>query len=154
MGQQPIIGDEHNPPEKYVTISVDDGHPTDLRSVDLLHKYGLKATFYVPGANGERTVMKACEIREIDRQFEVGSHTLNHLRLTRLPVQTAWREICDGKKFSEDTVEEIPRIGGTVRADRDIGVQVSSYDSVLHLRGATASSTTHFAAAGDARSVR
>ena len=71
VGQQPIIGDEHNPPEKYVTISVDDGHPTDLRSVDLLHKYGLKATFYVPGANGDRTVMKACEIREIDRQFEV-----------------------------------------------------------------------------------
>jgi peptidoglycan/xylan/chitin deacetylase (PgdA/CDA1 family) len=49
-------------------------------------------------------VMKACEIREIDRQFEVGSHTLNHLRLTRLPAQTAWREICDGKKFSEDNL--------------------------------------------------
>ena len=104
VGQQPIIGAEHNPPQKYVTISVDDGHPTDLRTVDLLHKYGLKATFYVPGANRERTVMKACEIREIDRQFEVGSHTLNHLRLTRLPAQTAWREIWDGKKFSEDTV--------------------------------------------------
>jgi peptidoglycan/xylan/chitin deacetylase (PgdA/CDA1 family) len=104
VGRQPIIGDEHNPPEKYVTISVDDGHPTDLRTVDLLHKYGLKATFYVPGANGERTVMEACEIRKIDRQFEVGSHTLNHLRLTRLPAQTAWREICDGKKFSEDAV--------------------------------------------------
>jgi peptidoglycan/xylan/chitin deacetylase (PgdA/CDA1 family) len=36
--------------EKYVTISVDDGHPTDLRTVDLLHKYGLTATFYIPGA--------------------------------------------------------------------------------------------------------
>ena len=36
---------ESSTKEKYVTISVDDGHPTDLRTVDLLHKYGLKATF-------------------------------------------------------------------------------------------------------------
>jgi peptidoglycan-N-acetylglucosamine deacetylase len=95
---------ERNTKEKYVTISVDDGHPADLRTVDLLHKYGLKATFYIPGANGERTVMQAGEIREIDRQFEVGSHTLNHRCLTRLPAQTAWEEIRDGKKSSEDTL--------------------------------------------------
>lgn len=102
--QQPTTGAEHNRTEKYVTISVDDGHPSDLRTVDLLHKYGLKATFYIPGANAERVVMNPSQIRQIDRQFEVGSHTLNHLRLTRLPGQKAWREICDGKKFSEDTL--------------------------------------------------
>ena len=81
---------------------MDDGHPSDLRTVDLLLKYGLKATFYVPGANEERIVMKASDVREIDRQFEVGSHTLNHLRLTRLPAEKAWQEIYDGKKASED----------------------------------------------------
>lgn len=90
--------------EKYVTLSVDDGHPTDLRTVDLLHKYGLTATFYIPGANFERVVMTPSQVRDIDRQFEVGSHTLNHLRLTRLPVQRAWQEITDGKKNSEDTL--------------------------------------------------
>ena len=93
-----------NTKQKYVTISVDDGHPTDLRTVDLLVKYGLKATFYIPGANEERTVMNPGQIRDIAQQFEVGSHTLNHLRLTRLPAQRAWREIVDGKKFSEDTL--------------------------------------------------
>lgn len=89
---------------KYVTISVDDGHPTDLHTVDLLHKYGLKATFYIPGTNFERVLMTPSEIRDIDRQFEVGSHTMNHIRLTRLPERTAWQEICDGKKVSEDTL--------------------------------------------------
>jgi peptidoglycan/xylan/chitin deacetylase (PgdA/CDA1 family) len=104
LGQQEPQGDENSTKGKYVTISVDDGHPTDLRTVDLLHKYGLKATFYIPGANAERVVMKPSEVREIDRQFEVGSHTINHLRLTRLPAQEAWRQISDGKKLSEDTL--------------------------------------------------
>lgn len=90
--------------EKYVTISVDDGHPTDLRTVDLLHKYGLTATFYIPGVNDERIIMEPAKIREIDRQFEVGSHSLNHIRLTKLSPERAWQEIVDGKKFSEDTL--------------------------------------------------
>jgi peptidoglycan/xylan/chitin deacetylase (PgdA/CDA1 family) len=90
--------------EKYVTISVDDGHPTDLRTVDLLHKYGLTATFYIPGKNHEREVMSLAQIREIDRQFEVGSHTLSHIRLTWMSLEKAKQEIVDGKKFSEDTL--------------------------------------------------
>jgi peptidoglycan/xylan/chitin deacetylase (PgdA/CDA1 family) len=95
-------GEQASAGEKYVTISVDDGHPTDLRTVDLLQQYGLKATFYIPGANAERTIMKPGEIRDIDRLFEVGSHTLNHLRLTWISAEEAWREVCDGKKASED----------------------------------------------------
>lgn len=87
---------------RYVTISVDDGHPTDLRTVDLLHQYGLKATFYIPGANHERTMLSPEQIREIDREFEVGSHSLHHVRLTTMSAEKAWREISDGKKCSED----------------------------------------------------
>lgn len=98
------MSDQSTSREKYVTLSVDDGHPTDLRTVDLLHKYGLTATFYVPGANEERIVMDAAQVRDIDRQFEVGSHTLNHIRLTKLSPQRAMQEIVDGKKFSEDTL--------------------------------------------------
>jgi len=90
--------------EKFVTISIDDGDSSDLRTVDLLHKYGLQATFYIPGSNEERKVMNARQIREIDQQFEVGSHTLHHVRLHNLPMHQAWQEIVDGKKFSEDAV--------------------------------------------------
>jgi peptidoglycan/xylan/chitin deacetylase (PgdA/CDA1 family) len=90
--------------EKYVTISVDDGHPTDLRTVDLLHKYGLTATFYVPATNFERVLMTPTQIRDIDRQFEVGSHTVSHIRLTLMTAQKARQEVIDGKKFSEDTL--------------------------------------------------
>jgi len=104
LGKPAASGAESSTKEKYVTISVDDGHPTDLRTVDLLHKYGLTATFYIPGASHEREVMSAAQIRDIDRRFEVGSHTLNHIRLTLMSDERAQREIFDGKKFSEDTL--------------------------------------------------
>lgn len=97
-------GNEGIARERYVTISVDDGHPTDLRTAELLHKYGLTATFYVPGSNFERVLMTRSQIRDIDRQFEVGSHTLSHIRLTQMSQQRAWQEITDGKKDSEDTL--------------------------------------------------
>lgn len=90
--------------EKYVTISVDDGHPADLRTVDLLHKYGLTATFYVPATNHERELMSLAQMRNIDRQFEVGSHTRSHLRMHRMSPEQSMREIVDGKKFSEDSL--------------------------------------------------
>jgi peptidoglycan-N-acetylglucosamine deacetylase len=102
--QERAIAADHRTPEKYITISVDDGHPTDLRTVDLLHKYGLKGTFYIPGINHERVLISASQARDIDRYFEVGSHSLNHIRLTGLPPERARQEILDGKKFSEDTV--------------------------------------------------
>lgn len=104
QGQAGPTGRESGAKERYVTISVDDGHPTDLRTVDLLHKYGLTATFYVPGTNHERVLMSPSQMREIDRQFEVGSHTMSHIRLTQMRAERARQEIIDGKKFSEDTL--------------------------------------------------
>jgi len=90
--------------DRYVTISVDDGHPTDQRTADLLDKYGLSATFYVPARNPERPVMGAAEIREISQRFEVGGHTMNHVSLKPLPREKAWSEINDGKMWLENVL--------------------------------------------------
>jgi len=88
----------------YVTISVDDGHPTDLRTADLLAKYGLLATFYIPRENTERPVMGSTQIREIARRFEVGAHTIHHVPLAALPRERAWSEISESKTWVEDLV--------------------------------------------------
>ncbi len=90
--------------DRYVTISVDDGHPTDLRTADLLDKYGLAATFYVPAKNPERPVMGVAEIREISGRFEIGGHTMNHLPLSFLPRERAWSEIKEGKMWLENAL--------------------------------------------------
>ena len=88
----------------YLTISVDDGHPTDLKAAELLNKYGFKATFYIPARNTEREVMTGDQIREIAATFEVGSHTLNHRPLKHLGREEARAEIKNGKTWLEDLI--------------------------------------------------
>jgi peptidoglycan/xylan/chitin deacetylase (PgdA/CDA1 family) len=87
-----------------VTISVDDGHVTDLRTADLLKKHGLQATFYIPARNPERPVMGANQIRELSGSFEIGAHTMNHVPLRSLSDSEAWNEISGSKQWLEDTI--------------------------------------------------
>lgn len=86
----------------FITVSVDDGHSSDLRTAELLSKFGLKATFYVPRSNPERPVMGQSEIRELSTMFDVGGHTLSHTPLPKLPRDSAWSEIRGCKDWLED----------------------------------------------------
>jgi len=86
----------------FVTISIDDGHITDMRTAEMLQKYGLDATFYIPAKNSERPVMPEDRIKTLSRDFEIGAHTVNHLRLPPLSDQEARSELQDGKKWLED----------------------------------------------------
>jgi peptidoglycan/xylan/chitin deacetylase (PgdA/CDA1 family) len=86
----------------FVTISIDDGHPTDLRTADLLQKYGLKATFYVPARNMEREVMSSSALRELSGTFELGGHTMSHVSLRSLSENMALTEIVNCKNWLED----------------------------------------------------
>jgi len=76
-----------------ITTSWDDGHPCDRRLADLLGKYGLKGTFYIPRQNEEHTVMNERQIAELGRHFEIGGHTLRHRNLRRLSRSDAQAEI-------------------------------------------------------------
>jgi peptidoglycan-N-acetylglucosamine deacetylase len=90
--------------DRFVTISIDDGAMTDFRTAELLSKYGLQATFYIPEKNPERPVMPLSQIRELSQHFEIGAHTLNHVTLTSLPASEAWVEISGSKQWLEDTI--------------------------------------------------
>ncbi|MGH9499159.1 MAG: polysaccharide deacetylase family protein [Terriglobales bacterium] len=92
--------------DRYLTISVDDGSAKDPKTADLLHKYGLRATFYVPASNPERPVILPGEIREVAKRFEVGSHTMSHLPINRMSDEHASREVEDGKNWLEDVLGE------------------------------------------------
>jgi peptidoglycan-N-acetylglucosamine deacetylase len=85
----------------YLTTSWDDGHPLDFRVAELLGKYGLQGTFYVPRSAPAGT-MPAARLRELSATFEIGAHTLHHLDLTRAPEDQVRREIVDSKAWIED----------------------------------------------------
>jgi hypothetical protein len=89
------------------SMSVDDGHPLDLRMADLLQSHDIKATFYLPITNQEGTpVLSSANMRELARSFEVGSHTRSHRFLNTLHGAEAWREIIDGKQQLQDQLGE------------------------------------------------
>jgi len=87
-----------------VTTSWDDGHPLDLKLAELLNKYDVPATFYIPIDNIERECMNSQQIREIARSFDIGGHTYHHLVLTRVSLKEAEREIVEGKQRLEDII--------------------------------------------------
>jgi hypothetical protein len=86
----------------YITTSWDDGHPLDLRVAELLNKYGLHGTFYIP-MTAETDTMTVTQVRELSRAFEIGAHTLHHIDLTGATAQQAGQEIVAAKSWLEDS---------------------------------------------------
>lgn len=86
----------------WVTTSWDDGHPLDFRVAELLAKYGLTGTFYVP-RRAETKVMSEVHLRELGLQFEIGAHTVDHVYLDSVPPGQANYQIAESKRWIEAT---------------------------------------------------
>lgn len=79
--------------KKYVALTYDDG-PSQISTkklLDLLERYGAKATFFVTGVNASINKELVKEI--VDRGNEVGNHTLDHVWLTKTDEKEMKRQI-------------------------------------------------------------
>lgn len=87
-----------------VSTSWDDGHPCDLRLAELLNRYQIPATFYVPIANSEgKPTLGGREIRLLSGAgFEVGAHTLSHTPLAGMNNSRVRTEVFGSKNALED----------------------------------------------------
>jgi peptidoglycan/xylan/chitin deacetylase (PgdA/CDA1 family) len=86
-----------------ITTSWDDGHPKDLNLAELLQRYGIRGTFYIPKKNSEgRSKLSSDSIIELAKHFEIGSHTIDHIRLPGLSDRELVRQISDSKHWLED----------------------------------------------------
>jgi peptidoglycan-N-acetylglucosamine deacetylase len=91
-----------------VTTSWDDGHPLDIRLAEILDRYGMAGTFYIPLSYGRSPVMAQEEMRALRAMgMEIGSHTLTHPNLTKLRKNQALHELVESKKMLEDMVGEL-----------------------------------------------
>lgn len=89
---------------RYLTVSVDDGHPDDRRVAELLDRYDLAGTFYIPARNPERAVMSTKAIRDLAQLFEIGAHTFNHRPLRGLPASEVRSEVENGKDWLQQAI--------------------------------------------------
>lgn len=88
-------------------LSCDDGCSSDVRVADLCLKYEIPCTFYWPVEwrslaydNGYEP-LNIVQALKISQDFEIGSHTVTHRHLTRIPYEEARVEISDSKFMLE-----------------------------------------------------
>lgn len=87
-----------NGKKKAFTFSFDDGVSQDIRTIEILDKYGLKGTFNLNsgkfgvkcpyetnGRTVERTLISPNQVKELYKNHEVAAHTVGHFNLTELP---------------------------------------------------------------------
>jgi L-malate glycosyltransferase len=125
-----------------MTTSWDDGDPLDLRVAELLAKYGLTGTFYVP-RSGQRAVMHASEIRELSKTFEIGGHTLEHVAIDRLSEGDTRVQLSGSREWIEQLTGKDCRVfcfpGGKfrnkqLRLVREAGYQAARTVELLSTR--------------------
>lgn len=85
-----------------ITTSWDDGYSQDIRLSELLNKYGVKGTFYIPIINIEETLSKE-DILLISKYHEIGSHTNFHFNMIGINPTLSAKEL----KTSKETLEKL-----------------------------------------------
>jgi len=106
-----------------VIFTFDDGYEDNyLIAAPMLKEHGYSAIFYLPVNYVSSLAMAPRDAREsgrsehnrwmtweqakrlVEDRMEIGSHGMNHLRLTRLSADEARREIADSKRMLERTL--------------------------------------------------
>ena len=97
----PLSSSADKPAELCITTSWDDGHPLDFRIAELLAKYGLSGTFYVPRAS-QRQVITVSQVRTLSNTFEIGAHTLDHETVERSTDEETRGQLFGSRQWVEE----------------------------------------------------
>jgi peptidoglycan/xylan/chitin deacetylase (PgdA/CDA1 family) len=111
---QDLPSELNDPRDPVACMTFDDGYLDNFElSLPVLERYDAKATFFLiasalggrmPGRDGER-FMTADHARElVAHGHEIGSHTLTHASLDKIPSEDARREIANSRRVLEDAV--------------------------------------------------
>lgn len=96
--------------KNYKRINFDDGYSfVYTQAYPVMKEFGLKGiVFVVVNWIGKPGFMSLIQLKElVESGWEIGSHTLNHFRLTKISLEEAEKEIRDSKKALEELGFEI-----------------------------------------------
>ena len=106
-----------NGQKKAITFSYDDTVTQDIRLIEILDKYGLKATFNLnsgllgmdgmlirEGVEVSHVKIPASEIASVYKNHEVAAHTLTHPHLPKLPDDEVIRQVEEDRLNLSDLV--------------------------------------------------
>ena len=91
-------------PPKPIVLTFDDGYADNYTEMlPILEAHGMTAVVYViTNEVGKKNYMSLDEIKDMQRRgIEIGSHTSDHLPLTRLDAVTQRRQLRESKTFLE-----------------------------------------------------
>ncbi len=95
-----------------VVASWDDGSKEDMRLAELMSKYGIEnVIFYIPAEwqtynwNEGREPLNLHDINTLEEEFEIGSHSISHALLTRMPMDRVEYEIRESKYMLEQLLD-------------------------------------------------
>jgi len=93
-------------PQRYVVITFDDGHKSDLRAAEMLREVGAQATFFLTKelCQNRAGFLDDNEIKELSTLCSVGSHGVTHSPLSKISTDRMRLELAESKKWLEDLV--------------------------------------------------
>lgn len=125
-----------------IETSWDDGGPMDLKIARLLRRYKLPGIFFWPV---NQVIDNPTWADPIAKDFEIGSHTVNHFQLPTLEIQSAMREVNESRQWLERRFKKpvrwfcYPRgrfLGRDIKLVADAGYDFARTTKVGNAKGA------------------
>ena len=93
-------------PPRYVVLSFDDGHRSNLRAAEILRHAGAQATFFLTRdyCRQRADFLRDDEIKVLANLCSVGSHGLSHAPLSRLGMLQLRSELAESRAWLEDLI--------------------------------------------------
>lgn len=105
-----VVHRSGDPETRKIALTFDDGpHPSfTYRILDILDRYGVKATFFMIGTNVEYYPEVAREV--LRRGHEIGNHTYSHHRLTKMDEGTLTDELKKCEAVMKENLNYCPKL--------------------------------------------
>lgn len=95
-------------PNRYALLTFDDGYKSFLKAANILNDFGFTATFFITKdwCKNRPNFLSHSGIKELGLIQEIGSHTVSHSNLTKIPLNSIRYELLESKKWIEDILQD------------------------------------------------